>query len=148
MIVVIVKMKLNRDLIQYIGLFEKITRTGVKNCFFQGECLVFVVNPGQKSKAIGKNAINVKKVSNLIKKRVKIIEFNQDPVKFINGYIYPVEAETVVVDDGVEVKVKSSKDKGLLIGRNKKNLLEDEMVICMGAGTISNWIREIASKSK
>ena len=25
----------------------------------------------------------------------------------------------------------------------KKNLLEDEMVICMGAGTISNWIREI-----
>ena len=25
----------------------------------------------------------------------------------------------------------------------KKNLLEDEMIICMGAGSISNWIREI-----
>jgi len=25
----------------------------------------------------------------------------------------------------------------------KKNLFDDEMVICMGAGSISNWIREI-----
>ena len=30
----------------------------------------------------------------------------------------------------------------------KKNLLEDEMVICMGAGTISNWIREIGDELK
>jgi len=30
----------------------------------------------------------------------------------------------------------------------KKNLLDDEMVICMGAGTISNWIREIGDELK
>jgi len=30
----------------------------------------------------------------------------------------------------------------------KKNLLEDEMVICMGAGSISNWIREIGNELK
>ena len=30
----------------------------------------------------------------------------------------------------------------------KKNLLEDEMVICMGAGSISNWIREIGDELK
>ena len=30
----------------------------------------------------------------------------------------------------------------------KKNLLADEMVICMGAGSISNWIREISNESK
>ena len=30
----------------------------------------------------------------------------------------------------------------------KKNLLEDEMIICMGAGGISNWIREIGSELK
>ena len=30
----------------------------------------------------------------------------------------------------------------------KKNLLKDEMVICMGAGSISNWIREIGSELK
>ena len=30
----------------------------------------------------------------------------------------------------------------------RKNLIEDEMVICMGAGSISNWIREIGNQLK
>ena len=30
----------------------------------------------------------------------------------------------------------------------KKNLFEDEMVICMGAGSISSWIREIGNQLK
>ena len=30
----------------------------------------------------------------------------------------------------------------------KKNLFNDEMVICMGAGSISNWIREIGNELK
>ena len=30
----------------------------------------------------------------------------------------------------------------------KKNLIEDELVICMGAGSISSWIREIAKELK
>ena len=30
----------------------------------------------------------------------------------------------------------------------KKNLSDDEMVICMGAGSISNWIREIGYELK
>ena len=30
----------------------------------------------------------------------------------------------------------------------KKNILEDEMIICMGAGSISNWIREIGDEFK
>ena len=30
----------------------------------------------------------------------------------------------------------------------KKNLLSDELIICMGAGSISNWIREIGAEFK
>ena len=30
----------------------------------------------------------------------------------------------------------------------KKNLLNDEMLICMGAGSISNWIRKIGEQLK
>ena len=30
----------------------------------------------------------------------------------------------------------------------KRNILEDEMIICMGAGSISNWIREIGDELK
>ena len=30
----------------------------------------------------------------------------------------------------------------------KKNLIDDEMVICMGAGSISNWIKNIGNELK
>ena len=37
-------------------------------------------------------------------------------------------------------------DKEDLLNYLKKNLLSDELVICMGAGSISNWIREIKTR--
>ena len=47
---------------------------------------------------------------------------------------------------GVQViNIKSQKD---LKNYFKKNLFNDEMIICMGAGSISNWIREIGDELK
>ena len=47
-----------------------------------------------------------------------------------------------------KIQVLNIKDQKELSNYFKKNLLEDEMVICMGAGSISNWIREISNESK
>ena len=47
-----------------------------------------------------------------------------------------------------KIQVINIKDKNELSSYFKKNLLSDEMVICMGAGSISNWIREIGNNSK
>ena len=47
-----------------------------------------------------------------------------------------------------KIQVINIKNKNELSNYFKKNLLTDEMVICMGAGTISNWIREIGNDSK
>ena len=46
------------------------------------------------------------------------------------------------------IQVINVNDKKELSNFFKKNLLEDEVVICMGAGSISNWIREIGNESK
>ena len=43
------------------------------------------------------------------------------------------------------INVKSQKE---LKNYFKKNLMNDEMIICMGAGSISNWIREIGDELK
>ena len=40
------------------------------------------------------------------------------------------------------------KDENQLKKYFEKNLIKNEMVICMGAGSISNWIREIGKKLK
>jgi len=46
------------------------------------------------------------------------------------------------------VQVINIKNKNEMKLYFKKNLLKDEMVICMGAGSISNWIREIGLEFK
>ena len=45
-----------------------------------------------------------------------------------------------------KIQVVNINDKWDLKKYFQKNLLEDEMVICMGAGNISNWIREIGKE--
>nr|MBA4405197.1 NusA-like transcription termination signal-binding factor [Nanoarchaeum sp.] len=116
-------MKYNLELIQYINHFEKITGTRVKDCFYEEEKLIFIVNPGQASKAVGKNGINAKKFSFQTNKRIKITEFNEDPIRFINSLISPIKVENITLEEKVvKIKASSTKDKGLLIGRNSKNL--------------------------
>ena len=46
------------------------------------------------------------------------------------------------------VQVINVKNQEELKNYFKKNLIDNEMVICMGAGSISNWIREIGEKLK
>jgi len=47
-----------------------------------------------------------------------------------------------------KIQVINIKNKNDLKNYFIKNLLEDEMVICMGEGSISSWIREIGNKIK
>ena len=47
-----------------------------------------------------------------------------------------------------DVQVINIKNKQDLKNYIKKNLFNNEMVICMGAGSISNWIREIGKTLK
>jgi N utilization substance protein A len=115
--------KFDLDTIRIITLFESVTRTNVKDCFSLNETLVFIVKEGQVSKAVGKGGVNVKKISNMLNKRIKIVEHKSEPVKFIKGFISPIVAEEITVEDGImTIKVTSTKDKGLLIGRDRKNL--------------------------
>jgi len=47
-----------------------------------------------------------------------------------------------------KVQVINIKNKNDLKNYFKKNLFDNEMIICMGAGSISNWIREISEELK
>ena len=47
-----------------------------------------------------------------------------------------------------KIQVINIKNQNELKNYFKKNLFNDEMVICMGAGSISNWIRKIGEELK
>lgn len=106
-----------------INLFEKITRASLKDCFTIDSTLVFVVNPGQIGKAIGKGGANIKRLKYKMNRPLKIIEFDQDPAKFAANLIYPLKAAEITQDDDkIIIKANNMFEKGKIFGRDKTNL--------------------------
>jgi NusA-like KH domain protein len=113
---------------QAMTLFENITHAKVKDYFedpVQGR-LVFIVLPGELWKALGKESSNVKRLENAFKKKIKIVEFSDDILKFISNMAHPLKVKNVSRDEtDNEIVIVDGGDmqtRGLLIGRNAKNL--------------------------
>ncbi len=120
--------KIDNELLKKMSLFEKITDTTPKDCFEREEIL-FIVPEGTAGKAIGKKGRNVKKLSKLFEKRVKIAEFSQDRAEFIKNLL-PVEPKSVKEENGVVTLFgKNRNDKGKMIGVRGQNLRKMEDVV-------------------
>ncbi len=116
------RIKYDMDLMKYISLFESLTNTKLKDCV-SNEKLLFIVQEGQIGKAVGKQGINVKKIEGILKKEIRIVEFSENLVQFIQNMIYPLRAANIEEDQGiVTITGPDTKTKGLMIGREAKNL--------------------------
>ncbi|MBD3313447.1 NusA-like transcription termination signal-binding factor [Candidatus Woesearchaeota archaeon] len=120
------KIKYDISLMKFMSLFENLTHASLKDCFIDEKTntLVFVVQPGQIGKALGKKAANVKKLENKLQRKIRIIEYHPDKLEFIRNMIMPLRAEDISADEEGIVTITGSdtKTKGLIIGRNAQNL--------------------------
>ena len=121
--------KISTDEIKYIGLFESMTGATVKDSIFEDNKtkIVYVVKEGDMGLAIGKNGTNAQKVKETLNKPIDIIEYSEDAVKFIKNIIWPVKVKSIHVSerkDGKKIAVLdiNKKDKGLVIGKEGKNI--------------------------
>ncbi|MFH1456132.1 MAG: NusA-like transcription termination signal-binding factor [archaeon] len=113
----------SQEIIGYINVFERITRARVKDCFIDDNILVFVIEQGDIGKALGKAGSNIHRLSNLMKKKIKLIEYNINIKQFIINLIYPIRPIEIVIDGkGILVKTTNNKEKGQIYGREKSNL--------------------------
>ncbi len=116
------KIRYDANIIKFISLFESVTRAKVKDCMIN-ERVVFIVHENEIGKAIGKNGINVRKLENIIKKKIKIVEFSSDVLQFIRNMIYPLQIKDMKNEDGIiKITGNDTKTKALLIGRESRNL--------------------------
>lgn len=124
------KIKFDMRLMKYISLFESITKVNAKDCFESQNSIIFIVNQGNIAKAIGKKGSNVKKLESILKKNIKIIEFNEDMVRFVNNVIHPLKAENIESEgDIITITPVDSKTRGELIGRAASSLRATEEII-------------------
>jgi len=118
---------LDMKFIRYLNLFEKVTRVRTQNCFFYNKTLIFAVPKHLMSKAIGAGGKNVKKLVEILGKKVKIISLPSEDnniEKFILEVIYPITFKSLEVSENEIVISASTQSKAALIGRNKVRLQE------------------------
>ncbi|HIH39799.1 TPA: NusA-like transcription termination signal-binding factor [Candidatus Woesearchaeota archaeon] len=118
------------NVLNIMKTFDNVTHAKLKDCIVEEEKIIFIVSENELSKAIGKNASNVKRLAEILKKKIKIVEFSSDTLKLIKNFIHPLKADNIYEENGIVVlESADSKVKGLLIGRAAQNLRKLEEYI-------------------
>jgi transcription termination/antitermination protein NusA len=124
--------KLNIESMQRMSLFERMTKAQIKDCFEDEftKQIVFVVQPAQIGKALGKGASNIKKLRETFGKKIKIVEYNPSVERFVQNLVFPLKIDGITTEDGlICIKSHDTKTKGLLIGRNAQALRNTEKIV-------------------
>ncbi len=120
------EVKLTEDTLRYISLFESITRTHVRDCMETEDKLVFVVDPGQANRAVGKAGEHVIHMKNMTGKNIQVVEYSDDPEQFIKNVFYNYGVQSVVLENRGNIVhatvTVDPKVKGRAIGKNGRNL--------------------------
>ncbi len=122
---------INMKEIRYLNLFEKIMRVRTRFCFKYNETIVFCVPKHLVSKAVGPEARNIKKMSRILGKRIKVVAIprgNKDVKVFVKAVVSPTTFREIEVKDD-KVIISGGRNKAALIGRNKRRLAEMQEII-------------------
>jgi N utilization substance protein A len=121
----------NADTLKIMTLFDSVTKSKLKDCFYDDNgMLTFIVEPNEIGKAIGRRAVNIRKLEGLLRKKIKIVEFHENPMEFIKNLLYPLNDVEVSEEEGkINLKAKGSQAKAMLIGRNGSNLKNTQGIV-------------------
>ena len=115
--------KLTDKEMRYISLFEAATGANILDCIEYGDMVVFVVGEGELPKALSGRGFKIQNFAKLIKKRIKVVEYSKNPMKFVQNALQPAKLlEPVRMTerpDGrkIAVAVVDPKYKAMAIGK-------------------------------
>jgi len=116
---------IDMQLMRYINLFEKTTRVQTMKVFTYNNQIVFAVPESTVSLAIGKGAVNVRKLNEILRKKTKVvtmpaIDDNKGISKFVKDVVDPVEFNKIEVKDNSIIITAGRQSKAALIGRGRQ----------------------------
>lgn len=123
---------INMKDMMYLNLFTKITRVRTPFCFKYNEAIVFCVPKRLVSKSIGKEGENVKRLSSIFRKRIKIIPTPsgiENAREFIQAIVSPLTFRNLEVKDDDIIITAGNQSKAALIGREKRRFLEMQRIV-------------------
>lgn len=124
------KIIFDATILKYMSLFFNATRVQPKDCIIDEHGVLFIVPSGEIGRAIGGGGSNIRRIENLIKKRVKVAEFEDNMIMFIEKLSYPAKIKEIgQEEDRVMITALDTESRGMLIGRNASNLRRMEAIV-------------------
>lgn len=123
---------LDMQFMRYANIFYKITGIRCNHCFPYNNTILFAVPRHFVMRAIGKDNINLERLSRIIGKKIKIVAIPQgeeDIESFVSIIVKPVRFRAIKIN-GEEVIINADlQSRASLIGRNKTRLNEMENIL-------------------
>ena len=116
---------IDMQLMRYINLFATTTRVQTTKVFVYNNQIVFAVPKAKVSEAIGRGAVNVKRLNEILRKKIKVvtmpaIDSNEGIGKFVEETVAPIEFNGVEIKgDGIVINAERQ-SKAALIGRGRQ----------------------------
>ena len=116
---------IDMQLMRYINLFSKTTKVQTTKVFVYNNQIVFAVPKAKVSMAIGKGAVNIKRMSEILRKKIKVVimpslDDNDGICKFVGDVVSPIEFNKIEVKDDAVLITAGRQSKAALIGRGRQ----------------------------
>lgn len=128
--------KLTTDQMRLMSLFQNVTGATARDCIEdeRQNRVIFVVNAGKMGLAIGKGGSHIKTLQNIIKKNVELVEYDDDPAKFLKNLLNPKLVSEVKINkrpDGSSqaIVMVDPKKKGIVVGREGRNAEKARLLV-------------------
>lgn len=120
--------KLTTDQMRMMSLFQNVTGATARDCIEdeKQDRVIFVVNSGKMGLAIGKGGTHIKSLQNIVKRNVELVEFDEDPAKFLSNLLNSKLVSEVKINkrtDGSKqaIVMVDPRKKGIVVGREGRN---------------------------
>ena len=120
---------------RYIEELRILTRSTALDCVIDDrfDRVIYVIKPGDMGLAIGRGGSSIKKASDVMGKRIEVVEYSPDPGQFIRNCFLPAHVTDIDfatdVDDQPIARVEvRDEDRGLAIGKAGKNIFKAKVL--------------------
>jgi len=119
--------------LKLISLFESVARAEVRDCIPAEDRVVFVVGKGQAGAAIGERGDNIRRLKEILRRNVEIIEWSDRPEEFIRNIFHAFNVSGVKIEKrgsrNTAVVSVDPQQKARAIGKAGRNLHQARDII-------------------
>lgn len=107
---------------RYIEELRILTRATALDCVIDErfERVIYVIKQGDMGLAIGKKGDNIRRLQNVLGKKVEMVEYSEDLRQFVSNMFKPADVtgiENTETEGTVKIVVRQKSDLGIAIGK-------------------------------